>query len=948
MTPVTGTRRYPPINLGSPGEDISTRDLHSIVQRFKNLNQLRLNRVKEFLQHRQQIFLQLLPLLFHQNHPLLPGYISSETPAGIPDYRPTHQAIQAAKQFSKGFIYKRRALLDYPIQSIFLMGSVSSIAFSKTSDMDIWLCHKTDLLELDIAELQEKATKIEDWAASFHLEVHFFLIDSEQFTQGQHVPMSVESSGNTQHYILLEEFYRTSIYIAGKIPAWWLVPPDQEYNYSSYIRHLVEHRFVSKNEIIDFGGLESIPAEEFITATLWHIYKSINSPHKSLLKLFLMESYASEYPKPQWLCFDLKHEIYQGTFNVDQLDPYLLIYSKVEKYLSEAQSIHRLNLARECFYLKIMGPSSKSLDYQSRLFRENYMQNISDQWCWPEILLLSLHKHKFWDIKKATHEHSVIRSELKHCLRMIMALAGEYAHHSYRDNHDLKLISRKLHVFLEKKPGKIEIITTRSNVNIKENELSIIESNQRNSSSPWTLYSGKFDHHKAAKNALIKQEHSLLGLLGWLIINGLYQKQLLLHFESSSLDITDVDIHKILAQLAEFLSQNLKTDSSLVSIYSKPNKLLSSLIFINLGLTQPDERTDGMMIMSERSDPLSYGLNQQCFIQKVDHISVSSWGEVITSHYIGLDAFFSCLTQIFNDSQQPVNAENLKIACYTPVRAKSISLRVQSIFNNLIDFFSDQSNQQNTRYLLPGGQAYYIFQNKNKRLHYWSLDSTEQLTQELATAQDTFSAVHFDPVILENTIIPYLYCLNLKQIIQIFYICENDSTNIYIIDENGALFFQEHNFSNYQHVLNNYSSFLESILNQPFYNNDVQIKHYKIQRDKQGIFSSHSIKNVPSISYDDLALRVVIVDALPNSSDVAYYVYCNEQEFSSEIYGKNLFKEISKYFLQCRQNTDDYSIHISDLDAPYSYFDVENESQLQTIHFLKMKQKIENKINHFL
>jgi len=326
---VTNKTRYSPIHLGAPGEDISKKDLHAIIQRFKNLNQLRIQRIQDFLQLRQQVFLPILPLLFHSNYPLLPGFISSETPAGIPDYMPNKQAIQTAKQFTKGFTYKRRALINYSIQGIFLMGSVSSIAFSKTSDMDIWLCHQPELLPHELDELQQKASEIEKWAASLDLEVHFFLINSQQFSKGTSTPLSLESSGNTQHYLLLEEFYRTAIFIAGRIPAWWLVPPHQEYNYSNYITHLIENRFISQNEVIDFGGFESIPAEEFISATLWHIYKSINSPHKSLLKLFLMESYASEYPKPHWLCIDLQSDIYQGSIDSDQFDPYLLIYAKV-------------------------------------------------------------------------------------------------------------------------------------------------------------------------------------------------------------------------------------------------------------------------------------------------------------------------------------------------------------------------------------------------------------------------------------------------------------------------------------------------------------------------------------------------------------------------------------------------------------------------------------------
>ena len=945
---MTDTRRYQAIYLGSPGEDISKKDLHAIVQRFKNLNQLRQQRVQKFLQSRQQVFLRLLPLLFHQNHPLLPGFISSETPAGIQDYKPNKQTIQEARHFSKGYKYKRRALLSYSIQGIFLMGSVSSIAFSKTSDIDVWLCHQSELLPSELDELQQKATAIEKWAASYDLEVHFFLIDSEQFSKGKDIPISFESSGNTQHYLLLEEFYRTAIFIAGRIPAWWLVPPHQEQNYSAYIKHLIENRFISENDVIDFGGLASIPAEEFISATLWHIYKSINSPHKSLLKLFLMECYASEYPHPKWLCFDLKNAIYQGTFDVDQLDPYLLIYSKVEKYLLEAGSTQRLNLARQCFYLKIMGAASGGeLDYNSRLPKEAYLQSIANQRNWPESLLPALKKQKYWDIKKATQEHIIIRAELRYCLRMIMSLAGSNVENNYRENKDLKLISRKLYVFLERKPEKIEIITTRSSVYTKENELSIVETvSDKKSSLIWSLFSGRFDDKTAFGNTLIRQEHSLLSLLGWLVINGLYHKQLQLNFKSSSLKINNMELQQMLNQLFRFLSKNLMSESASLSVYSKPDELLSTLIFINLGQELAFEREDGMVVLSDRSDPLSYGKERQCFIQQIDRISVSIWGEVTTSKNTGLDSFFSCLTYIFNHSQHPVSPQSLIVNCFIPIRAKSIILRVYSIFNKLIKFFSEQSDTRSDRYFLTGEHFTYGFQLKNNSLRYWPMESTEQLLQELASTQILFGDVHFEPEVLDDSLIPFLYTQNREQIIQFFYYQENTSITVFIIDEKGALFTQQHLWSSYIQVLSNYSIFLESMLNHQFYKDDVQVKFFEIQKKSDGTVSCLPIKYTPLPTYMDLSVRIIIEQSSEHDEQVTrYYIYCNDIEFSSVDYGNDLFLEVSSYIKDCRKSKDDYPVHITDIDVPCSYLSVENNDQLQTVHYLNYKTKIEAKIN---
>jgi len=942
---VTETIRYQPIHLGSPGEDISKKDLHSVVQRFKNLNLLRLQRVQSFLQPRQHAFLNILPLLFHQNHPLLPGYTSSESPIGIPDFTPDKRAIQAAKQFSKSFNYKRKALLNYPIQGIFLMGSVGSIAFSKTSDMDIWLCHQPNLAASQLDELQQKATAIEVWADSLGLEVHFFLVNSETFSKGTNIPISIESSGDTQHYLLLEEFYRTAIFIAGRIPAWWLVPPHEEYNYSAYIQHLIENRFISENEVIDFGGLESIPAEEFISATLWHIYKSINSPHKSLLKLLLMESYASEYPKPLWLCFEVKKAIYQGVINIDELDPYLLIYSKVENYLQKNNSSQRLTLARECFYLKIMGSSSNTLDANARRFREDYMHSIATQWHWPDELLSSLIKHRFWDIKKATQEHIIIRTQLKHILRMILGLAGDYVDYNYRENQDLKLLGRKLHVFLERKPGKIEIITTRSTVHTQENELSIIESKSDCAASVWLLYSGKFAEKQIVSKNIIKQQSSLLELLAWLIINGLYKKQLQINFISTSLTIPAPELQRILDQLYLFLEDHLKNHATTLDIYNKPDKVLASLIIVNLGSSHIYERDDGLMILSGRSDPLSYGKNRHSFIQSLDMLSVSSWGEVSTCQYRGIDGLFNCLTHIFNSSQAPFNSKTLNTICYIPTRANSIILRINAIFENLINFFSKQQHTHN-RYFLAGEQATYVFQKRQKQLKHWTIDSKEQLFHELATPQENFGNLYFDSEVFESQLISYIYSLNKAYTVQVFCFPEKTAITVYIVDEKGALFVQTHKNSNYHQVLDNYSLFLESIATHSFYQDKTQLKFYEIKKCSVDGFISRPAKWNSSPNYMGLSIRILIENQPSKTSSTAYYIYCNDKEFSSIKFGNQLFKEISKYILSYRSSDEHYPIYISDIDVPCSVLGADDESHLQSIHYLNYKKKIERKLNN--
>jgi adenylate cyclase class 1 len=925
-----------PIHLGSPGEEISIQDLQTIKHRFKRLNQLREQRIQDFLQPRQRAFLDLLPLLFHGNFPMLPGFISSTTPAGIPEYNPGIQTINAARQFAKNFNYTRATSHIYPIEGLFLMGSVGSIAFSKTSDMDIWLCHQSDLLPGAIDELQKKAAAIENWATSLGLEVHFFLMNSKQFLLGQNAPISTESSGQTQHYLLLEEFYRTAIYIAGKSPAWWLVPPHEEGNYTRYIRHLIDNLFIPEHSLIDFGGLDAVAAEEFIGATLWHLYKALHSPHKSLLKLLLMECYASEYPQTEWLCQDIKKAVYEGDYMSADLDPYLLIYQKVEKYLQNAHSHGRLALARQCFYLKVMGSSDNTMDSQTRAIREKYMQSVAKIWNWPASTIDNLKYQRLWNIQKATSEHAVIVQQLTHCYRMIMGFAKDHVAQNQENSNDLKLIGRKLHSFLEKRPGKIEIITTRAEVHSKESTLSIVENHLPNGDDGWALYLKNVQMTNATDFEPIQKCRSLIEILCWLIINGLYYKQLQLQFSSHSLKMPNEELHSTLTQINHFLSQNFNSDPPLEA-YQTLNTPLNSLIIINMGISD----NDGLCVMSERSDALSYGMSRQCFIQSISRVSLSSWGEIITSQNEGIEGLFNCLTDIINN-KKPLVLSGLKFICHTPARAKGIILRVEAVFNTLVQLFAKHHHNRSPRYILPGGTSFYVFQTVNKILSYKELTSNKLLLNELASPQQQFSTIHFDPSVLENTPIHLIYSLNRPQVIQLFYYESKTETSVYIVDEKGTLYTQQHAKANPGHLLKQYSIFLESILNRNLFESLLTIEYYEIKKTPAGIFSYNPVQLKALSSIQELSLRITGEDT---HRGIIYTIYCNEKEFSSLDHGNQVFYAAYQHILQFRNGKMNYPIHITDIDLPLSAFRIDDPEQLQTIHYLNYKQKIESKFN---
>jgi adenylate cyclase class 1 len=53
---------------------------------FQTLNRTRIERLSTLIPVKAHFFLDVLPLLFQTNNPMLPGYISQATSIGIVDY----------------------------------------------------------------------------------------------------------------------------------------------------------------------------------------------------------------------------------------------------------------------------------------------------------------------------------------------------------------------------------------------------------------------------------------------------------------------------------------------------------------------------------------------------------------------------------------------------------------------------------------------------------------------------------------------------------------------------------------------------------------------------------------------------------------------------------------------------------------------------------------------
>ncbi|HYE34683.1 class I adenylate cyclase [Methylocaldum sp.] len=926
------------ITLGSPGEDIGRKDLAAIVRRFQNLHRLQLQRIQEHQTPRQRDFLDLLPLLFHCNHPMLPGYVSSETPAGIPDYLPSRRALLAVKRLTKSFEYKRRALTEYPIHAVYLMGSVGSVAYSRKSDLDIWLCCSGALDEIQLDELRRKAAGVEKWAQSLGLEAHIFFIDTDRFRLGIGTPISSESCGSVQHHLLLEEFYRTSVWLAGRAMAWWLVPPDQEDRYGEYLNHLREKRFVNENDLIDFGGLEYIPLDEFLGGTLWHLHKAIDAPHKSLLKLFLMESYASQYPRIRWLCTRLKAAVYEGNLDAGELDPYILMYRDVEQYLSERGESERLELVRQCFYLKLteLARFRGAAEAEKRR-RQDILQAMIHAWGWPSQRIRELDERRHWKVIKALRGQKVIGRELTRSYHAVRQFALEHAKIGGPAGEEIKLLGRRLSAALELKPGKVEKLSLDSSDRIEPEDFSVHEMRLADGEMGWILYPGRVGPADAEKAQYLKKARSLIELLAWLSLNGLYDRSANLFLETVESALTPLELKNSFHALNGFLASH-HSEPEHLDDYGRMPRVIAAALFVNLGVDVDADRRDGFRLASSRHDALSYGHERTNLVHQVDAIVLTSWRETLVQRYQGLTGFLDCLADLINESFS--EESRVECFCFVAGRARTIALRVKELYQDLRAAFlgSDKS----FRYILRGGQEFYLFDKQGTGVRFWGVPDVDSLYAELSAPRPMFSPVIFDRAALDNDPLPFICQYNRPGVIQVFCQPESGQVRVYILDERGSLFYRIHEPVGPQLLLGPYVSFLNAIL-QRYVLAAGGLEYHLVEHHASGGYSVKSAGFQPNPVSRMLEIRVFAQETA--SGRAAYTIFCNDSEFSSMDAGQDVFSMAAAHIMRLRQSGERYPIYITDIDVPLSLLGVDTPEALQTIHFLNFKRKIEERLN---
>ncbi|HCG5526742.1 TPA: class I adenylate cyclase [Vibrio parahaemolyticus] len=763
---------------------------YTIIQRLDNLNQQRIDRALALMDSQSQQVFHLIPALLNYNHPVIPGYYDADVPYGVHglELNPIQQQFIDDIQLAIGQPLKTA---EKPaILGLYTMGSTSSIGQSTSSDLDIWVCISPEM-DCDERELlTNKCLLITDWAQSQGVEANFFLMDEERFRSNHSEEMTGDNCGSSQHLLLLDEFYRSAVRIAGQRLLWQIVPPEMEECYDEYVSQLCSDGYIDCSEWIDFGKLNRIPAEEYFGSNLWQLYKSIDSPYKSVLKAILLEAYSWEYPHTQLLSIDTKRRFFAHEPDLYGMDAYYLMLEKVTRYLERIQDDTRLDLVRRCFYLKTHEKLSREPDVGSVAWRREALGDMIAKWNWDDSVVAELDDRRNWKVEQVKVVHHALLDALMQSYRNLIQFARRNDITSAISPQDISILARKLYAAFEVLPGKVTLLNPQISPDLHEPDLSFIEVKEGGvNKSGWYLYKQPLIAHRILGQPCLEHHEYLSKLVSWAFFNGLITESTRLH---AVVREAQLDIDKFYQMVSDLRNTfALRKRRPTMQALASPCEISQLAMFINFE-NDPTSELSGrsLKVDVKNTDIFSFGPEHKNLVGSVDLVYRNSWHEVRTLHFKGetamLDALKTILGKMHQDALPP---ESVDVFCYAKNMRGVMRNMVYQLLAECIDLRLkpvEQEKRRRFKAMRLGNQTYGLFFER-RGVSVQKLENSIDFYRSISTNKLKGSPLLMLDREQEYQLPEAVDGFASEGLVQFFFEDNEDGFNIYVLDESNQV-----------------------------------------------------------------------------------------------------------------------------------------------------------------
>ncbi len=580
--------------------------IHYGESKFLNQNKLSLLTAFDIFKPAQADFFQMLPLLIHENLSFSEtDHLATSTPCGISDYLPSRETVKIGEKYlGKNNVKARRSFSPY-IQGLFSMGSVGSLAQTDESDIDYWICIDERVMDREsMGLLRRKLAALEKMAwEKFKIRVTFFLVDILKARNNDFGGSTQESSGSAQARLLKEEFYRTMIHVAGKLPLWAVLPTTISLNYYNLILDRVT-QVAKAHRYIDLGDIHAIPVNEYFGASIWQMFKWLKSPFKSVIKMALLDKYIHAYGQETLLCNQYKNEwMNSGThLQPGQNDSYIILLNTLISFFLKSGDEKSINLLLTCFFLKLGISKQAEIDHSVFGLRKILLERSLTEWGWGFKKIFEIGRFKEWPYA-AIHRLSTTIERY---------MVSKYSHLKKRfdsvsslmiSEQDRIVLERKVNIVFQDKPNKIKKLLLVSRGDRHFSTLHLKYQQLPAQHGQWELIH-KIPKHRQQKEESIITANTIEEIGAWLINNRLYTNRTYLGLIPNPTSVSHDDVEKLYRSLYEYFGPELKKAVLFKTVRKQP---VITRLFISLNF---------------------YAAKPQVKISDYTVVYMNSWGEM--------------------------------------------------------------------------------------------------------------------------------------------------------------------------------------------------------------------------------------------------------------------------------------------------------------------------------
>jgi len=860
-------------------------------------------------------YIRLLPLIFQINHKLLPGYIGIDTPAGIYAYKPDQETLDYARGLNNKFRYQQEGVIKN--------SSIDAMYFHRhlvDGATNCWLFYSLKLNEDQVRDLKAKAEKVSKWLLLRGFEVKFFCCSSGDFSNSDFRPEHINKE------IFLDYFYSQSFLMAGKYPVWWLVPPDKEENYESFVKYIKQARFVDNDEFIDLGSVANKNREDLLRYAIEKVQRIKQSAEISLVELLMVDRKNSLWPTIDGLSLRLKKHLYQKSESMHAVD--CLVEIMHEAFKRYSPDSHILKPSKLFYRIKYFD-GNLSNEIIDEFVKSEYQQHFSETGIDKIIVYIKLLK--------------AINHEVRQVFSNIVTQYTSMNNVGSLDN-GLAIAARNMLNFLSDTANSVPLYNNVDRPEIVFNRILLKNKTSGGKNNFWDLVLKT----EQGQERIIEGFSSLLGLLAWCWLNRLVNHTTQVSIDCPGQRIRQTDARYVLETLISQLNPGLVCTVP-AKAYESEVRPVQSLLFINL---ENKSASVAEVTVSENDDPLSYGENATNLITQCDQLIINSWGEVYTKLFTGNEGVIRCLCEWTHSARLDgfSRPENINIFGHGTGDSTYMSQRISQVYSEMVGFFY-MDKQYEGRFILRLGSDYYIVCSENMQLTPKLLGDRKKLFSYLESPLQRFSMTAIEKNACAEYPLREIYQSNKINMVQVFYHLSGRYCYTWVLDEKGTLwqdssemFELDLYFTHWLYVYRNFIRRIAATAGKDNYSPGFEM--YKVSISRLGGIDLFAVGADSMSRRKDFLDIQVSIETEANLDQLS--LICDGKLFDYKTLKQNVLTECVEY-ISIRLATEGFMpVYVTDIDVPLRLFNVSHKDQIQLSHLLKFKRNFERRINKLL